>query len=106
MPTTAAQNRVCAESAFRPSLRAMIFEFGVAFVTWKITSAAFEFDGDDVEFALVMSAPRLRVNVNADNRFTVNQPFRFHIELQRERHSTIVKVSARRYGAMPHLLSN
>ena len=47
-------------------------EFGVALMTRKPFTAALEFDGDDVAFAVVMSTPRLFINVHPDDRHIVD----------------------------------
>lgn len=68
----AAQNCGRIKFAFRPDCRRMLRAFGVAFVTRKPSPAAFEFDGDNVEFAAVMGAARLGVNFGADDAHAVN----------------------------------
>lgn len=106
MPARAAQNRVRIKFGLLPNLRRVIALFGVAFVTRKPFAAAFEFDGDDVNFAFVVSAARLKVNIYPKNLFAVNQFFRSHIEFIRQFHSSIVKVSARRLGSMLQFASS
>ncbi len=106
MSATAAQNRVRIEFRFCPNLRRVVALFGVTFVTRKPFRAAFEFDGDNINFAFVMSAARFAVNVRAKHFFAVNHFFRSHIELTKQFHSSIVKVSARRLGSMPQFANN
>jgi hypothetical protein len=58
----AAQNRGRFEFRSSPNFWLVFGVFSVAFVTRKPFAAAFEFDGDNVFFAFVMSASGLRVN--------------------------------------------
>lgn len=50
----------------------MIRLLGVAAKTRKPLFAAFEFNGDNINFAVVMSASRLSVNVRAGYFYIVN----------------------------------
>lgn len=72
MSADSAQNRAHIALVRIPNLRRMCHRFGVAFVTRKPIAAAFKFDGDHINFALVMRTPRLRVNAAAVNFFAVN----------------------------------
>lgn len=67
-----AENRFFVVLVFRPDLRFVSRVFGVALETRKPIAAAFEFYGDDVDFALVMSASRLCVNVCPFDDFAEN----------------------------------
>ncbi len=67
MSAVAAQNRRRTAFADRPNFRRMICMFGVAPETRKPFTAAFEFDGDNINLAAIMDASRLRVNVRADH---------------------------------------
>jgi hypothetical protein len=54
MSAIAAQHSKRFAFANRPNFRRMHCMFGVTFITRKPLLAAFEFDGDDVNFAVVM----------------------------------------------------
>lgn len=72
MSANSAQNRTRIVFIRIPNLRRMSNAFGVAFVTRKPIAAAFKFNGDYVNIALIMRTPRLRVNPAAMNFFAVN----------------------------------
>ena len=63
MSAVSAQNGGHIKFIPRINFRLVSGAFGVAFKTRKPFAAAFEFDGDNVEFASPMSATRLRVYV-------------------------------------------
>ncbi len=65
MIAATAQNGGRVEFFLRPSLCRVSAQFGVACVTRKPLPAAFELDRNDVAFAVIMSAPRFRINVHA-----------------------------------------
>jgi hypothetical protein len=106
MPARAAQNRGRIEFRSLPNQRRVVALFGVTFVTREPFLAAIEFDGDDVNFAVVMGASSFRVNARAVHFFAVNQFFRSHIEFTKQFHSSIVKVSARRTGSILQFANN
>jgi hypothetical protein len=67
MAARAAQNRWRLEFRTRPHRRNVISKVSVTLVTRKPIAAAFEFDRDDIALAMIMSAPRLRIDIDADN---------------------------------------
>lgn len=69
----AAQNGASFAFGALPDLRRMRRVFGVTLETWKPTLAAFEFNGDNVERAVVMNAARPGVNIDAVNFDAVNR---------------------------------
>ena len=72
MPANSAQNRARFLFSQIPNSRRMIRTFGVAFVTRKPLVAAFKFNGDDINVAVIMRASRLRINANPTNFFAEN----------------------------------
>ena len=85
MSASAAQNGGRSEFFLWPDDRGVSGKFGVAFMTGKPIAAAFELDRDDIAFAAVMSAPRLLIDVHADNVDAVNYS---HVERSRGQSST------------------
>lgn len=75
MATAATQNSERVEFVFRPNLRRVSGKFGVAFITWKPFSAAFELDRDNIVSAVIMSAPRFIINVRTDHVHVVDLYF-------------------------------
>ena len=67
-----AQNRLRFKFVQFPNFRQMIGTFRVTLETRKPIAATFEFNGDNIGFAFVMSAPRLRVNIRSDYFYIVN----------------------------------
>jgi hypothetical protein len=59
MPTRAAQNRRFIELLARPNFRGMAGELGMTGMARKPSPAAFEANGNDVAFAVIMRAARL-----------------------------------------------
>ena len=72
MSAAAAQNGTQIEFFLRPTHRHMSGKFGVAFMTGKPFSAAFESYRDDIAFVMIMSAPRFIVYVHTDDVHAVN----------------------------------
>lgn len=72
MPAAAAQNCELVAFFLRPDYRRVSGQFGVACMTRKPFPAAFELDGDDVAFVVIMSASRFIINVHADDVYVVN----------------------------------
>ena len=64
MSAPAAEDRTRVELRFRPNFRRVPGKFGVALMTREPIAAAFEFDGDDVAFAVVMRAARFLIQAD------------------------------------------
>ena len=67
-----AQNGHRIEFFFRPDDRGVSGKRGVALMTWEPIPATLELDRDDVAFTVIMRAPRLFIDVDADNIHAVN----------------------------------
>ena len=76
MPAVPAKNGAFVEFLRMPNGCFVAGDLRVALETWVPATAAFKFDGDDIELAAVMSAPRLRVNVDAIDLLVKNSPHR------------------------------
>jgi hypothetical protein len=72
MTATAAQNGGRIVFIDSPDFRRVNGMFGVALETRKPLPAALEFDGNNVNVAVIMSASRLRINIFSVNLRTVN----------------------------------
>ena len=68
----ATQNCGRVEFCLRPNDRLVFGKFGVARRTGKPFSTAFEFDPDNIAFAVIMGAAALIINIHADNVHPVN----------------------------------
>jgi hypothetical protein len=68
----ATQNGGRIEFFLRPNHRLVFGKFGVARMTRKPFSTAFELDRDNIAFAVIMSAAGLIINTYADNGHPVN----------------------------------
>ena len=68
----AAENCAGLKLVGRPNFRRVTGKFGVTLKTRKPAVTAFEFNGDHVQIAVIMSAPRFCVNFAAVNFFAVN----------------------------------
>ncbi len=72
MSAAAAEDGARVELTLRPDFRRVSGKFGVAFETRKPSAAAFELDRDDIAFAVVVSAPRFSINLDAGDVHVVN----------------------------------
>lgn len=72
IPALPAQNRLLIPLVHAPRLRLMISDRRMTLKTRKPTPAAFESDGDDIEFAIPMSTASLGVNIDPVNYLTVD----------------------------------
>src|SRR5437764_8099434 len=72
MPAVSAQNCALTEFLFRPNLSGVSAQPGVTLMTRKPLPAALELDRNDVALAMIMDAPRLRIDIHAQNTFVVN----------------------------------
>lgn len=69
---TAAQNSARVEFIACPNSWLVSGACGVTFIARKPLLAAFEFDGDNIELAVIVGAARLGVNFGADDALAVN----------------------------------
>lgn len=103
MAAAAAQHGACLELISRPDLRRVAGKLGVAGVTRKPVAAAFESDRDNVVFAVVMSASRFVIEVDANDRPAANFSFngRLHRGTLKRSHLSIESVAADRAAPAP-----
>jgi hypothetical protein len=67
LATIPAQNRALIEFFFRPRLSRMPGERIVTLMTRKPIAAAFELNRNNIALVMIMSAARLRIDINAHN---------------------------------------
>ena len=103
MSACAAQHGGRSEFFLWPNGHGVPGKFGVAFMTGKPIAAAFELDRDDIAFAAVMNAPRLLIDVYADNIDAVNYS---HVERSRGQSSTRIDAMTRQTAMKTNPESN
>lgn len=59
----------------------MIRDLMMAIKAWKPFTAAFEFDGDDVQLAVIVNTAGLRVNINAVDGLAMHNNFHFIVSV-------------------------
>jgi hypothetical protein len=72
LSAVSAQNHAFAEFLFQPNLRQMSGQRGMAFMTRKPFTAAFELDRDDIALVIIMGAACLRIDIHAHDGCVVN----------------------------------
>jgi hypothetical protein len=72
LSAVSAQNHAFAECLFQPNLRQVSGQRGMAFMTRKPFTAAFELDRDDIALVMIMGAACLRIDIHAHDGCVLN----------------------------------
>jgi hypothetical protein len=72
LSAVSAQNHAFAEFLFQPNLRQVFGQRGMAFMTRKPFTAAFELDRDDIALVMIMGAACLRIDIHAHDGCVLN----------------------------------